>query len=102
MVQPTHEKKIAQARAPLNIGATWVVNPTSRGFAAVQHDIWLCRPEYKLDLVCELGEQARPIEVRAGIGLAAGRDIAVGGELAQGKDGLQLRDQAMQFPVLRI
>src|SRR4051812_8811686 len=97
-----HMKKKLRKRAPLNIGARGVVNPTSRGFAALQHDILPQGMRGPLYLVCALAEQACPVEVRARVGLATGRDVAVRRDVAQGKNSLQLLYQAPQLLVLDV
>src|SRR5688572_13939817 len=49
----------------------------------------------------ERAEQARPIEARAGVGLAAGRHIAVRGERTQRQARTEFAHQSRQAAVLR-
>src|SRR3954470_5983995 len=45
-------------------------------------------------------EEARPVEARAGIGLAARRDVAMRGDVAQRPPGFQRRNQTGQAGIL--
>src|SRR5437868_12680477 len=46
------------------------------------------------------GEEARPVEARAGIGLAARRDVAMRGDVAQRQPGFQPKNQTGQPGIL--
>src|SRR5438552_15129294 len=51
---------------------------------------------------CEVGVQAGPIEVRAGIALAIRRHVAVRGDVAQGKRAAQRAQQLVQARILNV
>src|SRR6185295_20322836 len=59
------------------------------------------RGEESLRPARQTRQQARPVEVRARIGLAAGGNVAVRGDLAQGKDGAKLFQKKKKSLVLR-
>ena len=79
-------------RGTLNIVRDATQGPTYGVDAAAQHErSTIYGPHLPLqprccgDLRRERGEEARTVEAQAGIGLAAGRDVAVCGDVAKGQ-----------------
>src|SRR3989441_8636200 len=91
------------ASAPLNIVRYVADSTTYRSHAALQHHALMRACCDELDVVVrERREQPRPVEARAGIGLATGRDVAVRGELAQRECSFQAVNQLDQALVLSV
>src|SRR5437868_5442169 len=64
----------------------------------VKRTLWSLR----LVLCRQRGEETGPVEERAGVGLAAGRDVGVRGDVAQRMAGAQRGDEADERRVLRV
>src|SRR5438045_431480 len=91
------------ASAPLNIVRYVADSTTYRSHAALQHHALMHACCSELDVVvAECREQARPVEARAWIGLAAGRDVAVRGDVAQRECSCQTVNQLDQARVLSV
>src|SRR5207237_8689524 len=91
------------ASAPLNIVRYVADSTTYRSHAALQHHALMRACCDELDVVVrERREQPRPVEARAGIGLATGRDVAVRGDVAQRQRGFQRTDEPGEAQVLGV
>src|SRR5882672_3143155 len=91
------------ASAPLNIVRYVADSTTYRSRAALQHHALMRACCDELDVVVrQCREQPRPVEARAGIGLATGRELAVRGDVAQRQRGFQKLDELAKALVLGI
>src|SRR5438034_11484431 len=103
MLWPMYTRIFFFASAPLNIVRYVADSTTYRSRAALQHHVLMRVCCDELDVVVrECREQPRPVETRAGIGLATGCDVAVRGDVAQRECSFQTVNQLDQARVLSV